>query len=227
MGFSVAEAQCLVAPPYAAAALVMFFQAVFVDKWRIRGPIVAVNAAVGLVGLALTGYLESPGPRYFGIFLATIAGDFIPLYAGGWFSIGFIETDYSFLIRKCELSGTGILAKVFYLLQDLSLDLTRKSTHSRLDTDISRSNNIRGQWKRAFTSATLIGGGSIGGIFGTTVFRAQDAPNYHPGLLATMLANAAIILIVAAMSFKFSRANKRAEGGGKIIEGLAGFRYTL
>lgn len=91
----------------------------------------------------------------------------------------------------------------------------------------SCSNNIRGQWKRAFTSATLIGGGSIGGIFGTTVFRAQDAPNYHPGLLATMLANAAIILIVAAMSFKFSRANKRAEGGGKIIEGLAGFRYTL
>ncbi|KAJ5995538.1 phthalate transporter [Penicillium waksmanii] len=151
MGFSVAKAQCLVAPPYVAAALVMFVQAVFADKWRIRGPVVAFNAAIGLVGLALTGYLESPAP----------------------------------------------------------------------------SNNIRGQWKRAFTSATLIGGGSIGGIFGTTVFRAKDAPNYRPGLLATMLANAAIILIVAAMSFKFSRANKRAEGGGKIIEGLSGFRYTL
>ncbi|KAJ5379380.1 phthalate transporter [Penicillium cosmopolitanum] len=177
MGFSVAKAQCLVAPPYAAAALVMFVQAIFADKWRIRGPVVAFNAAMGLVGLALMGYLESPAPRYFGIFLATIAGEF------------------------SSFSSSGVL---FYAV-----------------------NNIRGQWKRAFTSATLIGGGSIGGIFGTTVFRAQDAPNYHPGLLATMLANAAIILIVAAMSFKFSRANKRAEGGGKIIEGLAGFRYTL
>jgi hypothetical protein len=89
MGFSVAKAQCLVAPPYAAAALVMFFQAVFADKWRIRGPVVAFNAAMGLVGLALMGYLESPAPRYFGIFLATIAGKFSKysklLYATCWF----------------------------------------------------------------------------------------------------------------------------------------------
>lgn len=90
-----------------------------------------------------------------------------------------------------------------------------------------QSNNIRGQWKRALTSATLVGGGSIGGIIGTTVFRAKDAPNYLPGVEACLIANALIIVIVGLISLKFHRANKRADAGGKIIEGLEGFRYTL
>ncbi|CAG8106781.1 unnamed protein product [Penicillium salamii] len=173
MGFSVAKAQCLVAPPYVAAAIVMFVQAVYSDKWRLRGPIVAGNALMGLLGLGLLGYLDDPAPRYFGVFLATIAAN-----------------------ANCP-------ALVSW-----------------------QSNNIRGQWKRAFTSATLIGGGSIGGIIGTTVFRAQDAPNYRPGLLCAMLANALVILIVGAMTWKFRRANRRVEAGGKPIEGQIGFKYT-
>lgn len=74
MGFSVAKAQCLVAPPYVAAAIVMFVQGRYADKWHVRGPIVAVNAAVAIVGLGLLGYLENAAPRYFGVFLATIGG---------------------------------------------------------------------------------------------------------------------------------------------------------
>ena len=65
------------------------------------------------------------------------------------------------------------------------------------------------------------------GIIGTTVFRAADAPNYRPGILAALLANVLIVVIVAALSIKFYRANKRAEAGGKPIEGLVGFKYTL
>jgi MFS family permease len=34
-----------------------------------------------------------------------------------------------------------------------------------------QGNNIRGQWKRAFCSATLVGFGGIGGIAGSLVFR--------------------------------------------------------
>lgn len=74
MGFSVVKAQCLVAPPYVAAAIVMYLQGMIADKWRVRGPIVAINAAMGLLGLGLLGYLDNPAPRYFGVFLATIAG---------------------------------------------------------------------------------------------------------------------------------------------------------
>ncbi|KAJ5757992.1 uncharacterized protein N7511_006686 [Penicillium nucicola] len=173
MHFSVAKAQCLVAPPYVAAAIVMYVQAVYSDKWRLRGPVVAGNALMGLLGLGLLGYLEDPAPRYFGVFLATIAAN-----------------------ANCP-------ALVSW-----------------------QSNNIRGQWKRAFTSATLIGGGSIGGIIGTTVFRAQDAPNYRPGLLCAMLANALVVVIVGAMTLKFNRANKRVAAGGKPIEGQIGFKYT-
>ena len=90
-----------------------------------------------------------------------------------------------------------------------------------------QSNNIRGQWKRAFTSATLIGGGAIGGIIGTSVFRAVDAPGYRPGILACLLANALMILIVIWLSWKFHRANKRVDAGGKPIEGYPGFKYTF
>jgi hypothetical protein len=39
-----------------------------------------------------------------------------------------------------------------------------------------QANNIRGQWKRAFASATLVGFGGLGGIAGSTVFRQQDSP---------------------------------------------------
>ncbi|KAI1616636.1 phthalate transporter [Exophiala viscosa] len=174
MGFSIAEAQCLVAPPYVMAAIVMFVQAYFADKWRMRGVVVAGNALLGILGLALLGYVHTPGVRYFGVFLATTAAN-----------------------ANCP-------ALLTY-----------------------QGNNIRGQWKRALASATLVGGASIGGIIGTTVFRAKDAPNYRPGILTCMLANVLIVIIVIALSLKFHRANKRVDNGGKPIEGLQGFKYTL
>ncbi|KAF2766555.1 MFS general substrate transporter [Teratosphaeria nubilosa] len=90
-----------------------------------------------------------------------------------------------------------------------------------------QANNIRGQWKRALASATLVGAGGVGGIVGTTVFRSQDAPAYRPGIYATLIASVLIVIITLGLSLKFHRANKRAEAGGKVIEGLAGFRYTL
>ncbi|OCT53025.1 putative transporter [Cladophialophora carrionii] len=174
MNFSVAAAQCLTAPPYVAAAIVMFIESYYADKWRVRGPVVVGNALMGILGLGLLGYVHNNGVRYFGVFLATTA---------------------------CNANCPALITY--------------------------QGNNVRGQWKRALTSATLVGGGSIGGIIGTTVFRAQDAPNYRPGILTCLLANVLIVLIVAALSVKFDRANKRVDSGGKPIEGLEGFKYTL
>lgn len=90
-----------------------------------------------------------------------------------------------------------------------------------------QANNIRGQWKRALCSATLVGTGGIGGIIGSTVFRSQDAPAYRPGIYTTIIAAALIIVLTLTLDLKFWRANKRADAGGKPIEGLEGFRYTL
>ena len=36
-----------------------------------------------------------------------------------------------------------------------------------------------------------------------------------------------MVLIVVLLSIKFHRANKRVDAGGKLIEGLQGFKYTL
>lgn len=90
-----------------------------------------------------------------------------------------------------------------------------------------QANNIRGQWKRAFASATLVGFGGLGGIVGSTVFRSQDAPNYRPGMYTTLIACALVIVITALLDLSFSRANKRAAAGERVIEKLEGFRYTI
>ncbi|KAL4949238.1 major facilitator superfamily domain-containing protein [Aspergillus filifer] len=41
-----------------------------------------------------------------------------------------------------------------------------------------QSNNITGQWRRAFGSALIVGAGGVGGVIGGLVFRDQDAPEY-------------------------------------------------
>lgn len=174
MGFSIAKAQCLVAPPYVAAAIVMYGFAALGDKYHIRGPIIVFNACLGLIGLPLLGYSTNNAVRYFGVFLATIA---------------------------CNANIPAVLTY--------------------------QANNIRGQWKRALCSATLVGFGGLGGIVGSTVFREQDAPKYGPGIMTTMISSALVIVITGLLSLKFHRANKRVEAGGKLIEGQEGFRYTL
>lgn len=50
-----------------------------------------------------------------------------------------------------------------------------------------QANNIRGQWKRAFCSASIITFGGIGGIIGAVVYRSQDAPNFFPGVMASIV----------------------------------------
>lgn len=174
MGFSVAASECLVSPPYVAAAIVMFTWAWLGDKYHIRAPFILINGIMLLIGLPLLGYAKGNGVRYFGVFLATIA---------------------------CNANVPTVLTY--------------------------QANNIRGQWKRALCSATLVGAGGIGGIIGTTVFRSQDSPKYGPGIEACMIASALIIIITLMLTFKFWRANKRVDAGGKPIEGLVGFKYTL
>lgn len=174
MKFSIAKAQCLVAPPYVAAAFVMYGFAVLGDKHHIRAPIIIANAIIGLIGLPLLGYATNNGVRYFGAFLATIS---------------------------CNANIPAVLTY--------------------------QANNIRGQWKRALCSATLVGSGGIGGIIGSTVFRDQDAPKYGPGIITCMISNGLVVVITLLLSLKFHRANRRVDQGGKSIEGQVGFKYTL
>ncbi|KAK3064988.1 hypothetical protein LTS18_014874 [Coniosporium uncinatum] len=90
-----------------------------------------------------------------------------------------------------------------------------------------QANNIRGQWKRAFCSATLVGMGGVGGIVGSTVFRAQDAPTYVPGLSVAIGSQVIILFLVGVLTLEFVRQNQKADRGEKVLEqGNADFRYT-
>jgi MFS family permease len=69
MGFSIGEAQYLSAPPYVLACIVMFGLAWIGDRYHIRGPLLLVNCALGLIGAPLLGWADNVGARYFGTFL--------------------------------------------------------------------------------------------------------------------------------------------------------------
>ncbi|KAK4032899.1 general substrate transporter [Parachaetomium inaequale] len=179
MGFSVGESQCLVAPPYAFAGIVMYATGWAGDKYRLRGPVIAFNCLLCIVGLPLMGFHESAGVRYFGVFLVT---------AG---------------------ANANVPAAMSY-----------------------QANNIRGQWKRAFCSATFVSFGGIGGIAGSLVFRDEDKPGYKPGLYACIATTLLNLIIVGALTLYFRRLNKQADRGEKELECDAddnyepGFRYT-
>ncbi|KAF2450491.1 MFS general substrate transporter [Karstenula rhodostoma CBS 690.94] len=179
MKFSVAASQCLVAPPYALAAMLMYATGWVGDKYRIRGPIIIFNMLLCLIGLPIMGFHKKASVQYFGVFLTT---------AG---------------------ANSNIPAAMSY-----------------------QANNIRGQWKRAFCSATLVGFGGIGGIAGGLVFRTQDSPNYRPGIYACIASSILTIIIVGLLTLKFQRSNAKAERGEVELEyddenDQRGFRYTI
>lgn len=90
-----------------------------------------------------------------------------------------------------------------------------------------QATNIRGHWKRAFCSATLIGAGGIGGVAGSLIFRSQDRPHYHPGIYGCIACNVLIIIVVVINTIIFRSENKKADRGEKVLEGDPNFRYTI
>ena len=165
MKFSVGVSQCLVAPPYVFAGIVMFSTGWLGDKYRLRGPIIVINMLLCVIGLPIMGFHKNAAVRYFGVFLTT---------AG---------------------ANSNVPAAMSY-----------------------QANNIRGQWKRAFCSATLVGFGGVGGIAGSLVFRSQDAPGYRPGLYACLACALLNIILVGVLSVSFRFLNGQANRGEKELE---------
>lgn len=88
-------------------------------------------------------------------------------------------------------------------------------------------NNIVGQTKRSVASALIIGGGAIGGIIASNIFRQEDAPQYTPAMIAAIMTQAVTILHVGKNFLVYGLANRKADRGIILIEGQQGFRYTL
>ncbi|KAK5995996.1 putative transporter-like protein [Cladobotryum mycophilum] len=180
MKFSVGAAQCLVAPPYAFAGIIMFTTAWIGDKYHVRGPIIIFNMILCLIGLPIMGWTETSSVRYFGVFLVT---------AG---------------------ATSNVPAVMAF-----------------------QANNVRGQWKRAFCSATLVAFGSLGGIAGSLVFRTQDKDTgYKPGMYAGIACSLLTVILVALSDLNFMRLNRKADTEGIVLEPhdddttSSDFRYT-
>jgi MFS family permease len=115
--------------------------------------------------------------------------------------------------------------------------LTTAGANSNVPAVMSyQANNIRGQWKRAFCSATLVGMGGVGGIAGGLIFRYvslelfalavhvltssrfQDKPGYRPGLYACIACCLLTLIIVALITLGSWRSNKKADRGEVELE---------
>lgn len=66
LGFGLAASQCLNAPPYIMAVILMYVTAWFGDKYRTRAPVIVFNCAIALIGLPILGFAKSGPVRYFG-----------------------------------------------------------------------------------------------------------------------------------------------------------------
>jgi MFS family permease len=69
MGFSTTQSQLLSCPPYVFAAIMTLVSGWLGDRYKIRGPVVAVHQLLTAAGMLITAYGKANGARYFGSFL--------------------------------------------------------------------------------------------------------------------------------------------------------------
>ncbi|KAI2642725.1 major facilitator superfamily domain-containing protein [Xylaria nigripes] len=156
------------------------------------------------------------------------------MYAVGWLGDRYrmrgpiIVINMTFSLIGLPLLGWHPDPKIQYLGSFLLI----AGANSNVPASLAyQATNIRGQWKRAFASATWVGFGGIGGIAGSLVFRSQDKPGYKPGLWACIAVSLLNIITVGICTISYYFDNKKADRGEKELEptdtdNQPGFRYT-
>jgi len=152
------------------------------------------------------------------------------MYGSAWYSDKY-KTRGPVIIGLCVIALVGLPIMGFVANpwgQYVGVFITVSAVQSVIPSIMAyQANNIRGQWRRAFCSASLTGIGGIGGISGSLIFRTQDAPTYVPGFAACMVACVLDILIVLSLTFYFRRCNKQADRGERVLLEDPNFRFTI
>jgi predicted MFS family arabinose efflux permease len=152
------------------------------------------------------------------------------MYGSAWLSDKY-KTRGPVVCVLCLVSLIGLPIMGFTKnpwVQYVGVFITISGTNSCIPQIMSyQSNNIRGQWRRAFSSASLTALGGIGGVAGALVFRTGDAPSYIPGFAACMACNVVNISLVIGMTFYFKRMNKQADRGERVLLNDPTFRFTI
>ncbi|EXJ61625.1 hypothetical protein A1O7_02054 [Cladophialophora yegresii CBS 114405] len=72
MGYSLVSAYMLTVPPAVFSTITTLIVSRYADKWHIRGPVCWFGTVIGLAGVAMVGFAESPVARYAGIWVGEI-----------------------------------------------------------------------------------------------------------------------------------------------------------
>lgn len=169
------------------------------------------------------------------------------MFGAAWFSDKY-QTRGPVLVFLCLISLIGVPIMGFVENpwgQYVGVFISVAGTNSAIPAVMAyQANNIRGQWRRAFCSATLTGIGGkdifhtfssdlvlimtgIGGIAGALIFRTEDAPSYVPGFAACITCNVFVIFLVAVMTWYFKKCNAQADRGERVLLNDPTFRFTI
>ena len=95
------------------------------------------------------------------------------------------------VLMNCILSVIGLVVVPWGSspgIRYFGMFLTTGGITANIPTVIAwQTNNIRGQWHRAFGSAVMVGFAGFGGIAGSLIFRSQDAPRYLNGIYGCLV----------------------------------------
>ena len=89
-----------------------------------------------------------------------------------------------------------------------------------------QANNIVGQAKRATFAAAISACNGLGGIAGSFIVRADEAPRYATAVWVSIGSHLIMIAVVGMCSFWFWWENRRCRVKGAVLEGVDGWRYT-
>lgn len=95
------------------------------------------------------------------------------------------------VILNCTVAMVGLVVMTWGGspgVRYFGIFLATAGTTANVPTAIAwQTNNLRGQWSRAFGSAVLVGFGGLGGISGSLIFRTVDAPRYLNGIYGCLV----------------------------------------
>ncbi|KAF2740951.1 major facilitator superfamily protein [Polyplosphaeria fusca] len=152
------------------------------------------------------------------------------MYGAAWYSDRY-KTRGPVLCFLCLVSLIGLPIMGFVKNpwgQYVGVFISVSGTNSAIPSVMAyQSNNIRGQWRRAFCSAALTGIGGIGGVAGALIFRTQDGPEYVPGFATCMACNVLVMVAVGTMTLYFRRCNAQADRGERVLLEDPNFRFTI
>jgi len=89
-----------------------------------------------------------------------------------------------------------------------------------------QANNIVGQWKRATFAAAISACNGLGGIAGSYIVRAEEAPRYVTAVWVSIGSHILMIVVVGVCTVWFWWENRRCRVKGVVLEGVEGWRYT-